>query len=133
MSLVEQAILAQRRSRVVTFVESLPEAAAIPAGDRHFSLEVRRKRFGYLLDDHHGDGRFALNCKTALGVNETLANALPERFHIPKYLGHHGWLGLWIDLPTIDWVEVEAVLTEAYRLVAARSLIAKLESQRPSG
>jgi hypothetical protein len=46
-------------------------------------------------------------------VNETLAHAVPERFSIPKYVGARGWLGLWLDLPEIDWEEVEGVITEA--------------------
>jgi hypothetical protein len=124
-----KSVLARRRRHVVSFVESLPEASAIPAGDRHLSLEVRGRRFGYFLDDHHGDGRVALNCKTAPGVNQTLADAAPERFHIPKYVGHRGWLGLWLDLPKVDWTEAEEVITEAYRLVAPRTLVSKLNEQ----
>ena len=120
-----RSVLEQRRRRVVALVESLPEASAIPGGDGHLSLTVRGKRFGYFVDNHHGDGRVALNCKTAPGVNETLAAAAPDRFYIPKYVGHRGWLGLWLDLPKIDWDEVEGVITEAYRLVAPRTLLAQ--------
>jgi len=94
------------------------------------SLEVRGRRFGYFLDNHHGDGRVALNCKTAPGVNQTLADAASERFYIPKYVGHRGWLGLWLALPRIDWDEVEGVITEAYRLVAPSRLVAKLQSAK---
>jgi hypothetical protein len=121
-----KSVLSRRRRHVISFVESLPEASAISAGDRHLSLEVRGRRFGYFLDNHHGDGRVALNCKTALGVNQTLAEAAPDRFHVPKYVGHRGWLGLWLDLPKIDWTEVEEVITESYRLVAPRKLVSKL-------
>jgi hypothetical protein len=59
-------------------------------------------------------------------VNETLAHAAAERFFIPKYLGARGWLGLWLDLPEIDWEEVEGVITEAYCLVAPQTLVSKL-------
>ena len=117
---IAKSLLERRRRRVVSLTESLPEASALPAADRHLSLEVRGRRFGYFLDDHHGDGRAALNCKTAPGVNETLAHAVPERFFIPKYVAARGWLGLWLDLAEIDWAEVEGVITEAYRLVAPR-------------
>jgi hypothetical protein len=124
---IAKSVLERRRRHVVSLVESLPEASAIPGGDRHLSLEVRGRRFGYFLDDHHGDGRMALNCKTAPGVNQTLADAASDRFFIPKYVGHRGWLGLWLDLPKIDWDEVEGVITEAYRLVAPRTLADKLQ------
>ena len=125
-SKIARSLLERRRRHVVAFVESLPDAFAVPGGDSHLSLEVRGKRFGYFLDNHHGDGRVALNCKTVPGVNETLAHAASERFFIPKYVGARGWLGLWLDLPKIDWEEVESVITEAYRLVAPRALVSRL-------
>ncbi|MBA3963933.1 MAG: MmcQ/YjbR family DNA-binding protein [Chthoniobacterales bacterium] len=122
-----KSVLTSRRKRVVSLVASLPEAAAILRAKQHFSLEVRGRKFGYLLDDHHGDGRLALNCKTAPTVNKTLTDVAPERFHIPKYVGKQGWLGLWIDLPKIDWREVEDIITEAYLLTAPTSLVARVE------
>ena len=124
---IAKSVLERRRQHVISLVESLPDASAIPGGDRHLSLEVRGRRFGYFLDNHHGDGRLALNCKTAPGVNETLAHVASEDFFIPKYVGARGWLGLWLDLPKIDWDEVEDVITEAYRLVVPRTLRSKLQ------
>ncbi|MBI3408625.1 MAG: MmcQ/YjbR family DNA-binding protein [Planctomycetes bacterium] len=114
---------AKRRAAIFDLVKELPEGAARAHG-RHLSLEVRGKRFGWYLEDHHGDGRMALNCKARRGVSQTLANANPERFHIPKYVGHHGWVGLWLDLPEIDWAEVAGVLADAYRTTAPKSLLA---------
>jgi hypothetical protein len=76
-----KSVLERRRRRVISLVESLPEASAVVAGETHLSLEVRGKRFGYFLDDHHGDGRVALNCKTAPGVNETLACCFGTLLH----------------------------------------------------
>ena len=119
--------VAKRRARIVRIVRALPEATITEHG-RHLSLDVRGKRFGWYLEDHHGDGRLALNCKAPAGANESLASSKPERFHVPKYVGHHGWAGLWLDLPQTDWSEVEAVLTEAYRLTAPKSLVAQLSN-----
>ena len=116
---------AKRRALVVRLVKKLPEATVTKYGT-HLSLEVRGKRFAWYLEDHHGDGRLALNCKAPAGANESLARKAPERFHVPKYIGHHGWVGLWLDLPRTDWSEVEAVLTEAYRMTAPKSLVAQL-------
>lgn len=87
-------------------------------------------RFGYYLDDHHGDGRVALNCKAAPGINRELAESNPDRFHIPAYLGPKGWLGLWLDLPDIDWDQIEALITDAYCLAAPRKLAALVSVQR---
>jgi hypothetical protein len=122
-------VAAERRARIVEIVESLPEAAAVVSACNHLSLEVRQKRFGWYLDDHHGDGRLAINCKAPRGVSQQLVEHAPDRFHIPTYAGHLGWVGLWLDTPQIDWTEVEAILVGAYRLTAPRKLIAELNSE----
>jgi hypothetical protein len=55
-------------------------------------------------------------------------------FHVPRYLGHRGWVGLWLDLPRIDWWEVESALAAAYRLTAPKSLVARLvEGEKEAG
>lgn len=122
-------VAAERRARIVAIVEGFPEAAAVAACN-HLSLEVRQKRFGWYLDDHHEDGRLAINCKALRGVAQQLVEHAPDRFHIPNYAGHLGWVGLWLDTPQIDWAEVEAILMGAYRLTAPRKLIAELDSEK---
>src|SRR4029453_10456126 len=110
------------RKQVVTLVKSLPEAKATPAGERHLTLEVRGKRFGWFLEDHHGDGRLALNLKAANGVTRVLVAKMPARFYFPKYVGHHGWIGVWLDLPVPDWNEISELLKDAYLLTAPKRL-----------
>jgi hypothetical protein len=111
----------RERNRIVRIVERLPEAAAVAQG-AHMSLEVRKKRFGYFLDDHHGDGRIALNCKSSADLRDSLHELAPAQFHIPKYLGNKGWIGLWLDGADVEWSAVELALREAYMLVAPRTL-----------
>lgn len=111
---------ARQRARVVRILRRLPEAAAI-ASNTHLSLEVRKKRFGYFLDDHHGDGRIALCCKASADLRDVLQQTAPSLFHIPMYVGNKGWIGLWLD-GKVDWSVVEVALREAYRLVAPKSL-----------
>src|SRR5262245_7772090 len=125
---VNIATRAKRKARVVELLRSLPEATAV--GDQHLSLEVHRRRFGWLLDDHHGDGRLALNCRAESGTAERLVASGPERFHIPAYLGHRGWVGLWLDLPSVDWAEVHRLLADAYIMSAPRRLLSELDSRR---
>jgi hypothetical protein len=91
------------------------------------SLEVCQKRFGWYLDNHHGDRRLAINCKAPRGVAQRLVKNAPDRFHIPKFVGRLGWIGLWLDTPRIDWAEVEAILVGAYRLTASKKLIAEID------
>jgi len=116
----------QARARIREIVERLPEAHAVSSGP-HLSLEVRKKRFGWFLADHHGDGRIAVDLKAPHNVREQLASALPDHFHIAQYLGRHGWVGLWLDVPQLDWSLVEMALESGYRLVAPKTLLPKLD------
>ena len=89
---------------------------------QHHAFMVRGKKFAYHLVDHHGDGRVTLECKAERGVNELLVAGDPERFFLPPYMAHHGWLGMYLDVGPVPWAEVEAYLTDAYRLAAPKSL-----------
>jgi predicted DNA-binding protein (MmcQ/YjbR family) len=114
------------RERLMKLCTSLPEAEVETGGGQHLGFTVRKRRFAWFLDDHHGDGRLALNCKGAPGESSRLAVEHPERFFVPAYLGSRGWIGLWLDDPEPDWDEVERLVVEAYRLVAPKRLVAEL-------
>ncbi|MDP9247569.1 MAG: MmcQ/YjbR family DNA-binding protein [Candidatus Dormibacteraeota bacterium] len=98
----------------------LPEATV--EGEQHLRFQVRGRTFAYFLHDHHGDGRVALNCKVPIGDLEALVGSEPERFFVPAYLGARGWIGVRLDLPRVDWKEVEKFVRVSYRLVAPRRL-----------
>jgi hypothetical protein len=49
----------------------------------------------------------------------------PVRFFVPPYVGHHGWLGVRLDID-VDWDEVAAIITEAYCKVAPKRLVQQL-------
>jgi hypothetical protein len=94
----------------------------------HPTFFVRGKRsFAMVLNDHHGDGRFAMWCAAEDGVQQMLVEADPERFFRPPYVGHRGWIGLRVDVAP-DWDEVAAIVEEAYRLVAPVTLVRRLEA-----
>ncbi|MET0536064.1 MAG: MmcQ/YjbR family DNA-binding protein [Steroidobacter sp.] len=113
------------RARIAAIVEKLPEGQAVRIGE-HMSLEVRKRRFGWFLADHHGDGRLALSCKAPALVASQLQTLVPKQFHVPKYVGSKGWIGLWLDVPDVDWGQVELCLIEAYRMAAPKRLAASL-------
>jgi hypothetical protein len=112
------------RERVVAIVAELPEATC--TGDRHLAFTVRKKTFGYYLDDHHGDGIVGLALKAAPGEQEALVRSDPARFYVPAYLGGKGWVGVRLDLGAVDWPEIREMITDAYRLQAPRRLTAQL-------
>ena len=43
------------------------------------------------------------------------------------YVGHRGWLGVRLD-GDVDWDELAAVCTDAYRAVAPKKLVALLDA-----
>jgi hypothetical protein len=84
---------------------------------------VRGKRsFVMVLDNHHGDGRFAMWCAAEAGVQEMLVEADPERFFRPPYVGHRGWLGVRLDRG-IHWDELAGIVEDAYAEVAPPKLV----------
>jgi hypothetical protein len=78
--------------------------------------------------DHHHDDRVGFWCAAPVGVQETLVGSSPERYFRPPYVGHRGWLGVYLDVP-VDWGEVADVIEDAYRTIAPRRLLADLDDQ----
>ena len=84
---------------------------------------VRGKRaFLMVLSDHHGDGRFAIWCAAASGTQGMLVDADPDRFFVPPYVGHRGWLGVRLDRG-VDWDELAGIAEDAYAEVAPARLV----------
>ncbi len=113
---------ADARARIEAICAALPEAVTGPAGERHVACTVRGRTFAYLLEDHHGDGRLAVNLKAAAGRNAELIDADPDAFFMPPYLGARGWVGVRLDAAEVDWVLVEDLMRDSFRLVAPRRL-----------
>jgi predicted DNA-binding protein (MmcQ/YjbR family) len=55
-----------------------------------------------------------------------LVGADPERFFVPPYLGHKGWVGIRLDRKP-DWEEVAALVKRSYRLIAPKRLATMIE------
>ena len=84
---------------------------------------VRGKRaFVMVLTNHHGDGRFAIWCAAPDGLQAMLVEADPERFFVPPYVGHRGWLGVRLDR-ALDWDELTGIVEDAFADVAPRALV----------
>ncbi len=84
---------------------------------------VRGKRaFVMVLSNHHGDGRFAIWCAAPDGMQMLLVEAEPERFFVPPYVGHRGWLGVRLDRG-LDWGELAGIVEDAYAEVAPPKLV----------
>lgn len=87
---------------------------------------VRGKKMFVTFADHHHDDRVAIWCAAPAGAQTALVAADPQRYFVPPYVGGRGWVGVYLDLPAIDWTSVQDVVEDAYRTVAPRTLVARL-------
>lgn len=85
---------------------------------------VRGKKSFVMTSDHHHDDRLGFCCAAPPGVQAEQVEAEPDRFFRPPYVGSRGWLGVYLDVPDVDWDEVRAIVTDAYRVVAPAKLAA---------
>jgi hypothetical protein len=87
---------------------------------------VRGKKTFVTYADHHHDDRLAFWCAAPPGAQEALVGSDPDRFFVPPYVGHRGWIGVRLDVP-VDWDEIADLVTDAYRMVAPKRLVAELD------
>jgi hypothetical protein len=117
-----QAVL----ERLRTICVALPETTErLSHGAPSFFVRDK-KCFLMLLDDHHGDGRFAIWCAAPAGDQQLLVDADRERFFVPPYVGHRGWLGVRLDVHLhrgLDWDELEGIVEDAFCAVAPTRLL----------
>jgi hypothetical protein len=78
---------------------------------------VRGRQFA-TMSDHHHDDRLAIWLAAPAGRQESLIETDPERFFRPPYVGHRGWVGASLDVATVDWDELAALLRAARDLIA---------------
>jgi hypothetical protein len=108
---------------------ALPETSERPSHGAPSFFVRDKKCFLMLLDDHHGDGRFAIWCAAPPGNQELLIAANSDRFFRPPYVGHRGWLGVRLD-GALNWDELAGIAEDAYAEVAPPKLV---EAARRSG
>lgn len=106
---------------------ALPEASERPSHGEPTWFVQGKKTFASYADHHHDD-RVAFWCAAPDGAQAALVSAHPDRFFRPPYVGHRGWLGVWLDVP-VDWDEIADLVEAAYRVVAPKKLVAELDAR----
>ena len=109
--------------RLRTLCLALPEAEERTTWDAP-TFRVRDKIFAMV---HDVKTRPSVWFKAPVGVQAILTDAAPERFFVPPYVGHKGWVALWLDVPW-DHDEAEALITRSWRMTAPKRLAATLAS-----
>ena len=108
--------------RVRRICAALPETTEkLSHGEPTFF--VRKKVYAMFANDHHGDGHIAVWIPVPPGDQATLIATSPEVFFYPPYVGVRGWVG--VELANIGDRELALHLSEAWRLIAPKSVVAK--------
>ncbi len=91
---------------------------------------VRNKKVFVTYADHHHDDRLSFWCHAPAGAQQALVESDPQRFFAPPYVGGRGWIGVYLDVERDDafWTEIAELVQDAYRMVAPRALVARLDA-----
>jgi hypothetical protein len=89
---------------------------------------IRGQKTFVTYANHHHDDRLAFWCAAPPGSQQAMVASGPERYFVPAYVGHRGWLGVYLDVP-VDWTEIEEIVEEAYRTIAPKRLVAELDAR----
>jgi hypothetical protein len=87
---------------------------------------VRDKKTFVMYADQHHDDRVGFWCAAGPGVRDALLAGDPDRYFYPPYVAHRGWLGVRLDVSGVDWGEIGEIVTDAYRVIAPKSLVGLL-------
>ena len=101
----------------------LPEVVEKPFGGHTApSFRVREKFFVMTSEDGT-----TMTFKAQPGVQQALVASDPDRFFVPKYVGHIGWVGARLDVEQ-DWEEISDLVEESYRMTAPRRLVNRMDA-----
>jgi hypothetical protein len=115
---VDEDILERLRAICLAFPEAVETG-----GVGNPSFKVREKIFAM---QHQFDERMSLWCKAQAGAQEVLVGSDPTRFFVPPYVGHHGWVGTWLDANS-DWELIADLIRQSYRMTAPKRLSALID------
>ena len=84
------------------------------------AFRVRDKMFAMVST---GDGRVSVWMKAGPGAQDVLVGGDPERFFVPPYVGHRGWIGIRLDVAGLQWGMIEDLVADSYRMTAPKRLL----------
>ena len=112
---------------------ALPEVTERPSHGAPTWFVRDKKVFVQLWNTgHHGDDFPHLWSAAPPGAEEALVEAEPDRFFRPPYVGGRGWIGVRLDVD-LDWDEIAGICEDAYRVIAPKHLVARLDGEAHRG
>ena len=128
-ALVEQAssplrLIEEVRSRALV----LPQTDEVTSHGMPCFGIIKGKKFAYVSNDHHGDGKVALLVKIS-GADEQaqLIDNDPAHYYRPAYFGD-SWIGIRLDLGDTDWEEIGQWLARSWRSIAPIKLTGLIDA-----
>jgi len=108
--------------RVRELAMALPDADEVSSHGMPCFGIVKGKKFAYVSQDHHGDGKTALLVKIS-GADEqaALIEMDADRYYRPAYFGD-GWIGIRLDLGETDWDAIGEWLRKSWLAIAPKKL-----------
>lgn len=67
-------------------------------------------------------------CKAPHGIQSVLVGADPERFRVPPYVGHRGWVGVSLHGKP-DWAELAAIVKRSYLMTAPKRVARRVGAE----
>jgi predicted DNA-binding protein (MmcQ/YjbR family) len=116
-----QAQIDKLFNRIREICLALPEAKEVEAWG-HATFRAPKKMFSACGAEK--DGSATLGLKVGFDRQEDLLK--DPRFFPTPYAARQGWISLRLK-PKMDWAEVTAMVTEAYRQVALKRLLKLLD------
>lgn len=106
---------------------SLPEVEERQSHGRPAWFVRGGRQFAAFHPTHHENRRPHLWCAAPPGAQQALVAERPEAFFVPPYLGHRGWLCVYLDAGLTER-ELEGLLIEAHRVASPPRLRAALDA-----
>lgn len=116
-------IVGKVRKLALSFPDALEKASHGSPG-----WFIGKKQFCAHVDNHHGDGNFALWLAAPDGAQKMLIDSDSESYFRPAYVGHLGWIGVRLD--KTPWDQVAALIESAYRVRAGKKQLAALDQDK---
>jgi predicted DNA-binding protein (MmcQ/YjbR family) len=123
----ELTIRPDRLKRLRKICLALPDATEKETwGDP--TWRVRDKIFAMQKGNYKG-GRPSVWLKGEDGAQDVLVASDPVHVFVPPYVGHKGWIGVYMDVPRIPWALLADLIAASHRLVGARRTTARRARQ----
>lgn len=107
---------------------ALPETDEVSSHGMPCFGIVKGKKFAYVSNDHHGDGKVAVLVKiSGLDEQQHLIEQDAARYFRPAYFGD-GWIAIRLDLGDTDWDAIGEWLARSWRSVAPKRLTALMDA-----